>query len=78
MMKFIPNWKQAWKFTSVQFSFIGILLFLLDIVQQTYYLLPPSVLNDLPHASTIGVLICGATLVARFIKQKDSKDGPDQ
>ena len=78
MMKLIPNWKQGWKFTSAQFSFLGVVLFLLDIVQQTFYLLPPSTLSKLPHASTIGVLICGATLIARFIKQKDKKDGPDQ
>ena len=76
-MKLITDWRQSWRLWSVRLSAIGaaIFAFLLaapDQVQEIWSALPPDLQAMIPNRTTIGLIITGAVLAARILRQKGS------
>lgn len=77
MVCLIPNWKRAWKFASVQLPVLGLILMSVsDFVQQSWASLPPQFQKDIPHATTIAMIMFALSLVGRLVTltQKDNAD----
>lgn len=71
----IPDWKRAWKFASVQISTLGVILMaLVEIVNQAWIVLPPSIVSQIPHTQYIAMSLFGLGVVGRVIKLKDKED----
>ena len=71
----IPDWKRAWKFASIQISSLGVLIMgFLELVNQAWISLPPSVVSQFPHAQTIALTLFGLGIVGRLFKLKDKDD----
>ena len=67
-IELVPNWKRAWKFASVQLPVLGLILMTIsDFVQQSWIQLPPQFQKDLPHATTIAMIMFGLSLVGRLL-----------
>lgn len=70
-LKIIPEWKKAWKLLSVQMSALGIVVtVVVEYLNSIWYSLPPSLLEKIPHSSTVSLAFLVLTLVVRLIKQK--------
>ena len=64
----IPNWTKAWKYASVQLPVLGLILMTIsDFVQQSWIQLPAQFQKDLPHATTIAMIMFGLSLVGRIL-----------
>lgn len=71
----IPNWKRAWKFASIQISSLGVLIMgFLELVNQAWVSLPPSVVAHIPHTQTIALVLFGLGILGRLFKLKDTGD----
>lgn len=71
----IPNWKRAWRFASIQISSLGILIMgFLELANQAWVSLPPSVVSEIPHTQTIALVLFGFGIVGRLFKLKDKDD----
>ena len=76
-IQLVSNWKRAWKFASVQLPVLGLLLMTLsDFVQQSWAQLPPQFQKDIPHATTIAMIMFALSLVGRLftLTRKDPSD----
>ena len=70
-VKIIPEWKKAWKLLSVQMSALGIVVSIaVEYLNSIWYSLPPSIIDKIPHSSTVSLAFLVLTLVVRLIKQK--------
>ena len=76
-MKFlIENWKESWKWFSVQLAALGaaisgLLIAFPDAVLQALALLPKNLLAELDeYKATIALVLFISAIVARLIKQK--------
>lgn len=75
-MKLINEWKQSWKFWSVQLNTLGIfLLAASDAIAQAWSMLPPSLASNVPNAKWIAMAVFVLGLIARLIPQEGLKDG---
>jgi len=81
-MKLLPNWRLAWRWSSVQLSALGAVLLALaialpDVVTSIWSALPPAVLDRLPAnvALLVPLAIQIAAGVARVIQQGSPDDG---
>ena len=73
----VSNWKRAWKFASVQLPVLGLLLMTMaDFVQQSWAQLPPQFKKDIPHATTIAMIMFALSLVGRLftLTRKEPSD----
>lgn len=78
-IKMIDDWKKAWKFASVQFSAVGLVLMgILELVNQAIISLPPSITKDIPNAPTIGLVLFGLGIVGRLLVFTGKKLDGDQ
>ena len=78
VLKVIPNIKRAHKFASIWWTVAGIILMGIDVINQTWYSLPPSVMSKMPHAADIslGIFICtGISRLIVWVKPEDKPDG---
>jgi len=73
-MKLIPNWNKAWKFSSVHMSLIGLLINLLDYVNQTWISLPDEIQSMFPYRNKITVTLFILVMVCRIIDFKGDKN----
>lgn len=74
-LRLIDDWKRAWKFASVQFNVVGIVLMLIEIANQTWQSLPPQLQQNIPHASKIALVFFALGTVGRLFKIKEKPDG---
>lgn len=77
-LKLVDDWKSSWKFASVQWSALGILMVTVsDVVHQTWVQIPPEVQDKIPHSSSIALVLFGLTMIGRIlqIKPKELEDG---
>jgi len=76
-IQLVSNWKRAWKFASVQLPVLGLLLMTMaDFVQQSWAQLPPQFHKDIPHATTIAMIMFALSLVGRLftLTRKEPSD----
>lgn len=74
-MNLIRNWKSVWKFWSVQLNALGIMILAFaDVLNQAATAMAPSLVNKLPHAQSIAIVVFGLGIVARLINQ-EKRDG---
>jgi hypothetical protein len=67
MIKPIENWKDSWKFSSVQLSAVGFTVMgMVEAVNQTWITLPPHMQALVPMAPVISWGLFGITLVSRL------------
>lgn len=75
-MKLIPEWRQAWKLKSIQWSVIGLVLTgVVEFLNSIWYSLPPAIIDKIPHSSTISMAMFVVVIIMRLVKQKDTPDG---
>lgn len=78
-VKVIDDWKKAWKFASVQISAVGfILMSVIEMANSALISLPPHLQQQIPHASTVGLVLFGLGLVGRLFKLKEKIQDGDQ
>ena len=72
----IPQWKRAWRFASVWFSSMGLILMsALEFLGHIFNNLPNTVQDKIPHATTIGMMFFALTIVGRlFVWEKKDDD----
>lgn len=79
MIKLIPDWKRAWKFASVQIGTVGfILMSVIEMANSALISLPLHLQQQIPHASTVGLVLFGLGLVGRLFKLKEKIQDGDQ
>lgn len=72
----IPDWKRAWKFASVQIGSLGVIIMaLIEVINQAWITLPPSITAQIPHTQYIALALFGFGIVGRLFKLKDKEDG---
>lgn len=81
MIKIIPNWKQAWKFASIQWGVVGLVLMsVLEATNQLWIKLPPDVQNAVPYAGYVPAGLFALSIVGRLLiftgKQPDGDQQP--
>uniref|UniRef100_A0AAU6VZQ2 Holin n=1 Tax=Pseudomonas phage Arace01 TaxID=3138526 RepID=A0AAU6VZQ2_9VIRU len=70
-VRLIDNWKSAWKLASVQLSALGLVLtWLVDFLNSIWYSLPPNIVEKIPHASHISMVMFVVVMIVRLVKQK--------
>lgn len=81
-MKLVEEWRQAWRWWSVQLNILGSALFAAllgfpDVAQQLWFALPDELKAQLPHnvAFYVPLLILAAANIARICKQGGRGDG---
>ena len=73
----VPNWKKCWKWASIQISAGGLIVFsVIDVLQNSFNVVPPHILQKIPHGNDIVVWLFVINIAARLIqlKPKDKKD----
>lgn len=76
-VELVPNWKKCWKWASVQISAVGLLVFSgIDVIQNSFNVLPPHLLKEIPHGSNIALALFALNIVGRLIRLKPKGD-PD-
>lgn len=76
-MKLIPNWKMSWRFASMRWSALGIIIMgFLEAVYQGWLQLPPALADRLPHTSTISIILFVLVMAGRLFTalQGDEED----
>jgi hypothetical protein len=72
----VDEWKGSWKLWSVQINALGLAMMAFgEMLRGYWFQIPDWLLNRIPHAETIGVILFALGLVARLLKQK--KKSPD-
>jgi hypothetical protein len=67
MIKPIENWKDSWKFSSVQLSAVGFTIMgVAEAVNQAWISLPPDIQALVPMTPTVGWILFGITMVSRL------------
>ena len=75
MVKLVEDWKDGWKFWSVQLGAAGMgLLTFADFLNQVLMTVPPVLGMKIPHAQSLGLVLIGAGLISRFLKQGTKKN----
>lgn len=78
-VRLIDDWKSSWRFASIQWSTVGLVLMVTsDTVVQVFTGLPPEIRDRLPHATTIATVIFAMTLVSRLLQVKEKCKDDDQ
>lgn len=79
MIQLIDNWKDSWKFASVQLSTLGLVVFgILELANQAWLALPVEVQAQVPHATKISLVLFAATLFGRLFKLKEKASDDSQ
>jgi hypothetical protein len=74
-MKLIPDWKKAWRFASMRWSALGIVLMgILEAFYQGWLQLPPAIADRLPHTSTISIILFVLVMVGRLFTALQGDD----
>lgn len=74
-LKLIPQWKRAWRFASVLFSSLGmVLVSAVEHLGWALNSLPTAMQDKIPHASTIALIFFGLAIVGRFFKWEDKEN----
>lgn len=79
-MKLIDNWKQAWKFKSVQVGAVSAFFYALILISEQFLniwnVIPQELKNKIPEniAEWVGLFIGVATVLARLKKQPELHD----
>lgn len=75
MIKPIENWKDGWKFSSIQLSTVGFAIMgVVEAVNQTWITLPPHMQALVPMAPAISWILFGGTIVGRLFKLSRKTD----
>lgn len=76
----IDNWKESWKFASVQLGVVGLgLMTFLDSANQLWINLPPEVQVHVPYANMIPAALFALSLLGRLLVIKEkTPDGNQQ
>lgn len=75
-MKLIPDWKKAWKLSSVQGSVIGMLVMgFVEVVRETWLSLPPYIHDQIPYSNRIGFGLFLLVLILRITTSGKKDDG---
>lgn len=77
-LKLVDDWKESWKFASIQWSAVGmVVMTVADLANQTWIQLPTDIQEKIPHSSTIALVIFGLSIIGRLlmIVPKDQEDG---
>jgi len=78
-MKLILEWRSAWKFASIQWSALGVLLMsLVELANYSFISLPPSLQAQIPHSSQLALGLFALTMVGRLLKLSEPKDEANQ
>ena len=65
----IPDWKSAWKFSTVQWSLLGtIIMMILEAAYQGWITVPPHLMARIPNAQSIATVLFLAIMVGRVLK----------
>lgn len=74
--RLVEEWKDLWKHWSVQLNALGLVLMALgEFLRDGWSIMPASLAQRIPHAETIGLLLFGLALIARFLKQGKKSHG---
>ena len=73
----IEDWKKSWKFASVQINALGFIVMGIDFLQQFWGGIPKEIMDNIPHAPTIGLILFGLGMVGRILKLKEPEALPD-
>lgn len=78
-IKIIDDWKRAWKFASIQWSVVGLVI--MTIHEYSYELwlkLPLDIQATIPYSGYIPAALFGLSIVGRLLVITGSKtDGPE-
>lgn len=79
MIKIIPNWKQAWKFASVQWGMVGLVLMsVLEATNQLWFNLPEHIQNSVPYAGYIPAALFALSIIGRLLVFTGKQANGDQ
>lgn len=68
-IKLIPDWKGAWKFASIQWSVVGIVVMsILEGVYQGWLYMPKHIQEKIPNVTTIATVLFVLIMVGRLCK----------
>jgi len=74
-LELVPHWRKSWKWASVQWSTIGILvLSIIDVLQETLISISPDLIKHIPHGSSIAMIVFGLSIVGRIIRLKPKEN----
>lgn len=77
-LKLIDNIRQAGGLGSIRMSIFGMVLMLIEVLNNMLHFVPPQVQAMVPHASTIALIVFGLTVIVRILKwepkEKDESD----
>ena len=75
----IDNWRNAWKFASIQLNTIGLFVMAaLEILGQSWEFLPLHIQQKIPHATELGLILFALAIVGRLFVLEKKPDVSDQ
>lgn len=75
----IDNWRNAWKFASIQLNTLGLFVMAaLEILRQSWEYLPPHLQQKIPHATELGLILFALAIVGRLFVLEKKPDVSDQ
>ena len=78
-MKLIKEWKKAWKFASVRFAVLGLVLSsAIEIVAHAWVMLPRSLQDKLPSSTLVAIIFLGLTIIGRILSFTSKEEGSDE
>lgn len=76
-VEMVPNWKRSWKWASIQISAIGVILLgMIELISNSVIALPPHILKEIPHGSTIALVLFVLNIVGRLVRLSSDDEEP--
>lgn len=68
-IRLIPEWRRAWKFASIQWSVVGIIVMsVLEGVYQGWLYMPKHIQDRIPNVTTIATILFVIVMLGRLCR----------